>query len=363
MLASLVERRAARKRHERLRSFQGPTAHRDAFRVGQFIRATVYDSPDAVEWCRDQGVVTRASSEGINAAGGVLVPEEMMNAIIVLREVYGVFRREATVVQMKADTFDWPRRTGGLTAYFPGENAVPTGSNSTFDDVSLTPKKLAVLTRMSSEITEDAVIELADYLANEIAYAFSSKEDDCGFNGDGTSTYGGIRGLTTLAIDGNHNAGKFVAAAGHNTFATLDAIDITGLMGLLPQYALPNAKFYCSEMAYAICFARLLATAGGNSTLTLKGTPGLNYLGFPISIAQKLPAITTTLSGKAMLFFGDLQKAAALGDRRGVAIRPLNERYADNDQIGVMGTERFDINCHDVGDNTTAGPIVALVAP
>ena len=87
------------------------------------------------------------------------------------------------------------------------------------------------------------------------------------------------------------------------------------------------------------------------------------YLGFPIVIAQKLPAINTTLTGKAMMFFGDIGLAAAMGERRGITIKRLDERFADADQIGIMGTERFDINIHDMGDGTNAGPLVSLVAP
>lgn len=348
----------------RLRSFFGKTAEEDAYRTGMFIRATMFGREDAAKWCLENGVpLTKAASEGVNSAGGVLVPEEMMNAIIVLREVYGVFRQNCRVVPMGRDTLNWPRRTGGLTAYFTAENNVPTESQATFDNVNLTAKKLAVLTRLSTELEEDAIIAIADFIVDEVAYAMASKEDDCGFNGDGGSTYGGIRGLTVLAVDGSHNASKYTAASGHNTFATLDASDITGLMGTLPQYALANAKFYVSQLCFATAFERLIATAGGNSINTLDGSIVYRYLGFPIVISQKLPAIATTLTTKAMLFFGDLNLAAAMGERRGVTIKRSDQRYFDQDQIGILGTERFDINVHDMGDNTTAGPLVSLVAP
>jgi hypothetical protein len=33
-----------------------------------------------------------------------------------------VFRQECQVIPMGSDTLNWPRRTGGLTAYFTGEN-------------------------------------------------------------------------------------------------------------------------------------------------------------------------------------------------------------------------------------------------
>jgi HK97 family phage major capsid protein len=62
-----------------------------------------------------------------------------------------------------------------------------------------------------------------------------------------------------------------------------------------------------------------------------------------------------------MILFGDLAKAAAMGERRQVTIKRSDERYFDQDQIGLLGTERVDINNHDLGDNTTAGPMVGLV--
>jgi HK97 family phage major capsid protein len=55
-----------------------------------------------------------------------------------------------------------------------------------------------------------------------------------------------------------------------------------------------------------------------------------------------------------------LSKAAAMGERRQVSIKRSDDRYFDTDQIGLMGTERVDVNVHDVGDSSTAGPLVAM---
>ena len=119
---------------------------------------------------------------------------------------------------------------------------------------------------------------------------------------------------------------------------------------MLPQYALPNAKFYISQTGFGNSLARLMLTAGGSATQIMPDGSVQHVLaGFPVVISQKLPSILTTLTGKAMMFFGDLAKAAKLGERRGVTVRRLNERFADADQIGIMGTERFDINVHDMG--------------
>jgi HK97 family phage major capsid protein len=355
-----------RKRYAKLKAFRGEDAEENAYKCGKWVKGFVFGNSDARQWCHDNGVidddvVTKAESEGINTAGGFLVPTPMLNAIIDLREQFGVFRANAQIVPMSSDTLAWPRRTGGLTANFISEGTAVTESTASWDNVNLVAKKLAALTRISTELSEDALMSVADLMTAEIAYAFVSKEDDCGFNGDGSSTFGGIRGLTNLLIDGNHNAGKVAAASGHPTFALLDNTDLTKLIGTLPQYALAQAKFYCSALAFGTCFERLIATAGGNSISTLDGSIQYRYLGFPIVISQKLPVISTTLNGLVMILFGNLAMAAAMGERRIATIRRSEERYFELDQIGILGTERIDIVNHDLGDNTNAGPIVGLV--
>jgi HK97 family phage major capsid protein len=62
-----------------------------------------------------------------------------------------------------------------------------------------------------------------------------------------------------------------------------------------------------------------------------------------------------------MIAFGDLSLAATMGERRGVTVKTTQDRYLEFDQIGIRGTERFDINVHDLGNSNIAGPIVGLI--
>jgi HK97 family phage major capsid protein len=332
-----------------------------AYTGGMWIKATLFDNAEAKGWCKSRGVpITKAQGEGVDSAGGFLVPEELMANIIVLREQFGVFRQECQVVPMGSDTLNWPRRTGGLTASFTGENQSATESSATWDNINLTAKKAAVLTRMSTEIEQDAVVAIADWLVGEMAYAFASKEDDCGFNGDGTSTYGGMRGVTQLLIDSSHGGGVFQGSSA--TWSSLVLKDLTSLIGILPQYAIGNAKWYMSQQAFYTIVATITAGAGGNRLDVLTQGIERRLLGFPVVIAQKLP-IATPGSGKIMLLFGDLTKSSMMGERRGVTIKRSDHRYFENDQIGLLGTERFDVNNHDLGDTSVAGPLVGMKSP
>jgi HK97 family phage major capsid protein len=206
------------------------------------------------------------------------------------------------------------------------------------------------------------VISIADWMTQEMAWGFAQLEDDALFNGDGTSSYGGIHGVNVKIIDGNHGAGAVDAASGIDTFAEITATDLATAMAALPAYALPNAKWFVSQPGYALSLERLLAAGGGNTIATIEaGASRRQYLGYEVVVSQKMPTSTGDLSDEVMLLFGDLRMAAILGSRGDVRMRVSEERYMEYDQLGILGIERFDINVHSLGDGTTAGPIVALV--
>lgn len=355
---------AARLRTGKLKAFTGPDAEENAYRSGQWALAAVLGNEKSLAWCRDNGVaIVKAQSEGVNSGGGFLVPTEFSQAIIDLRETYGTFRQYCQVVPMGSDSITIPRRSGGVTAYWVGEGSQITESQKSWDQVQLVARKLGALTRMSTELAEDAVISIADDLANEMAYAFAKAEDAAGFNGDGTTTYGGMTGIRKIFADNvSSYVGAVDAASGHDTFAEIDATDLVTVMSKLPKYAEPNARWYCSQVAWNLVFQRLTAAAGGTSMMDLTGAkPQRSYLGYPVVIDQTMPTATTDISDTAMILFGDLRAAVSLGERRGFTLKRSEDRYFEYDQIGLMATERVCIVVHDLGDTSNAGPVVALM--
>jgi HK97 family phage major capsid protein len=342
-------------------AFAYPGGELKAFRAGLQLRAGFYDDEGAKRKCRELGIkVSKSQAEGINSAGGFLVNDELEREILSLRDNAGVFRRYSRTITLGTDSRRWPRRTAGLTAAFFAENTAAGESTAKFDEIRFNVKKAGALVRLSSEISEDETVGLAAWVAEEMAWGFADLEDSCGFTGDGTSTYYGMRGLTVLAVDGQHNASKFTAA--NSTFATLTAADIAGFVGTLPAYAVPGAAIYISHAGFSNTFIRLGQSSGALTSTTTDGVVQFAYLGFPVRLTPKLPSILTTLTGKAMMFCGDLALASAIGTRRGVTVRSSDQRYLENDQIAIRGTERIDVVTHDFGDNTNAGPLVSLVA-
>lgn len=346
----------------------GQDAPERAYKMGQFFLASMMGNEKSAAWCKDNGVsIQKALSEGVNSAGGVFVPEEMGNEIIVLRNSYGLARQLVNVMPMGRDRLVIPKLVSGLTMYFTGEGVAATQSQPVWTNVGLTAKKASVLTLWSSELDEDAVINIGDTLTSEIAYAYAKGEDDCLFQGDGTSTYGGMTGLRKIFNDGVGTlAGSVDAATGHDTMAEIDATDLAAVQGKLPQYVYDRGRpaWFCSQTMWGNVFERLIGASGGVTKDQASGRTIREYNGYPVYITASMlaPATTTTdASDVAMILFGDLNMSVTMGDRRGMTISRSTEYKFAEDQIAIKGTERFDINCHNTGDTSTAGSIVALM--
>lgn len=377
------------KRYSSLRNFAGPNADERAYRFGMFCLG-VYGKKSAVEFCHKQGIPlvddvhTKTQRENINTSSGFLVPDEFQNDLIDLREKFGVFRQNAKVVPMASDTRSDPRRINGVTAYFVGESTAASLSDKTWDRVRMTAKKLMVLTKYSNELNEDAVLNIGDDLAGEIAYAFALKEDQCGFNGDGTSTYGGIVGVTNALLNvfpgTPANVCGLITASGTGygtSFSSIALSDFNRVVATLPEYAdVPGSTaWFCSKFFWGSVMQKLATAAGGNRIADIEGGALVKtFLGYPVVVSQVLPKASAT--SQVCCLFGNLRLAAQLGDRRLTTIQMSEHALNafEQDEIVIRGTERFDIVVHDVGDpiagdgtpksaqaGNVAGPIVGLV--
>ena len=369
--AKLEGPRTEHFRYSQLRAFKGPMAEANAYKSGRWLLSMDQMAKFAPElsarsrqWCRDHGVEMRVQTEGVNTSGGYVVPDEMERSIIDLRETYGTARQQARVLPMSSDHMIIPRRTGGITAYFVGETTEITASDKSWNQVELTAKKLGALTRMSTDLSEDAIINIADDLAQEMAYAFAAKEDACAIDGDGTATYGGMTGIRTKMNDGVHVGSYVDAAAAGDNWSEIDGSDLTNVMGALPAYARRGAKWHCSPVARVAVFDRLIAAAGGATMREIESGANPRYMGYPIIEWAAMPTdySAAALNDKIMLFFGDYTLSTTLGSRRGITIKVSDQRYLEYDQIGIQATERFCIVNHDVGGlaAATRGPVVGL---
>jgi HK97 family phage major capsid protein len=88
------------------------------------------------------------------------------------------------------------------------------------------------------------------------------------------------------------------------------------------------------------------------------------FQGIPVMFSQVMG--TATATSTIAVFLGNFALGCSFGDRRKQTLEFSREatiggvNLFEYDMIAVKCSQRMDINVHSIGDNTTAGPIVAL---
>jgi len=147
----------------------------------------------------------KALSEGVDSAGGYIVPVEQGRTLIEMLRARAVVRRAgARVMPMASDTLEIPKQTGGAVAYWVAENAQIPASDQSFGQVTLTAKKLAAMTKMSSELFEDSDPAVEQIVMADLARVLALEEDLKYLRGDGSGNtptgVANISGVHTMTL-------------------------------------------------------------------------------------------------------------------------------------------------------------------
>lgn len=345
----------------KLQAFDGPNAEKEAYIAGQFGRAIMGHS-DAKEWLQARGYEVKAAmSSNDNSKGGFLIPDVLEATIVRLVEQFGVFRRNVgRVWPLASGNINVPKRSGGFTFHWTGEGQEIQESDPTLNLVSLAAKKGAMLGKVPNELFEDSAVSLGDFLAVEMAFAKAYAEDNAGFNGDGSSAFGGIKGLKNILAAGS----KAIApnSDGQTTLAGLKITTFLDAMGKIKQYAGIAPKWYMSQATWENAAKRLALAGGGNSVVDFENGMRPMFLGYPVEVAQVLPAAApaAALTNTIVAYFGDLAMSVAMGDARQLTVVADQSRYFEFDMTGIRGTCRMDINVHERGTATEGGAVIAV---
>lgn len=347
----------ARKAYEH-RARRGETAFHDADTAEHFaawMRLTTCRGLriDYPQQHADEDIVTKAGLSTVTSLGGALVPQDFLPAIIDLIERYGVARRIANVVPMSRDTMTIPRQIEDVAMAHVSEGSSIGDSDITYDVVTLTAKKCAALSFITTDLIEDSAISVADRLAATFARAAALREDKDYFLGDGTSTYGGHVGLSTALP-----AGAYITGSG-SSWSALTLADFHRVQGSVENIAdARRLAWVCSRQFYFQVMDRLDKA----SLKAITGGPGAagdaTFLGTPVYFAQVLPV--SSASGQTCAYYGDFAAASMLGDRREFTVAASEHFRFQHDQIAYRATMRFAVNIHGDGRGSTVGPIAAL---
>jgi len=340
----------------KLKSFSGPEAGRDAYIAGQFFGAVLFNRESSKQWLADHGMpVQMAHSTTDNEKGGYLVPETVEAGIIRLVEEFGVFRSNVGSVWTVNGKTSVPKRGAGFTVYHVGENQEITKSDLGFKNVSVDPRKAAVLTQIANELPEAAAINLGDLLTQEFALALAYDEDNAGFNGDGSNAFNNVVGLKSSLLAG---AIHVPTGTGKTTPADFTLNDFVNAIGKLKRYPGMVPRWFVHSQVYYESMAPLQLAAGGNTVSDIASGGMPMFAGYPVQFAQAMP--NTAAAGVQFAYLGDLSMAAVMAEGRTLTIASDSSLYFAEDALAVRCTELYDIVVHDIGTSTAGGSVVAL---
>lgn len=137
----------------------------------------------------------KAINEATTTEGGFFVPDEQAKIFLELVQQNNTAIPLCRTFNMATDVLNIPTVSAGNTAYWVGENTSITSSDITTGQVTLTAKKVAALTTVSSEVIEDANPEIAQVLNEQLGRDVAIKVDQEIYNG-------GTTGYTTSGIKG-----------------------------------------------------------------------------------------------------------------------------------------------------------------
>jgi HK97 family phage major capsid protein len=289
-------------------------------RMEQFMRAVIRKDAAGA-----QAVAQRALSEGVDSAGGYLVPEEFQNDIYVVIEEHGIIRQFGTVFPMNSDTKNLSSITSKVTAYWVGEKAQITESAPGVGRPKMIARKLAGIASMSNELSDDTFVDVYDLLVRLFAEAFAEQEDYEALRGDGTKFTGILNHADTEVI---------TMGSGDTDFADVTFDDLQSMASVLSKRRRKGARFvFQSDITTHLM--NLKSSDGSYlwTGATAQEGPPAKVRGYPWVEADELPDDADTAVSTKFALFGDL-RWVALGDRKAVTGKILEEGTVGSNKLG-----------------------------
>jgi len=274
---------------------------------------------------RNNVAVVKALSEGTDADGGFLFPDEFRAEI--LRDIADTprMRNEVRVVTMRRDVMNTPSLADRPRVTWTAENAAKSTTTAHFGQKVLTVRKMAAILYASDELIDDSdsfdVVQLIISLFSE---AIGEEEDRVITAGNGTTEPVGYSiGVGTTEITERTNAGN------------LDFDNIIRLVHDLDRKYYPNAKFYVHKNN--IQELRLLKDTTNRYLWQdpVSADQPTTIYGFPVVWDNNLP--------ESKIFFGDLRRAYWLGDRQRMTVKVSQdtETAFTKDQTAIRVVSRI----------------------
>ncbi len=271
--------------------------------------------------------VSNVLSEGVDANGGYLVPEEYDHRLIDILDEENVMRKLGTRITTSGEHKINIAATKPAAAWIEEGGALTFG-DATFDQIILDAHKLHVAIKVTEELLYDNAFNLENYIMQQFGKALANAEEDAFINGTGTGQPLGI-----LAATGGADVGVTAKSA-----TAITADELIDLIYSLKRPYRKSAAFLLNDQTLAAI--RKLKDNYGQYLWqpSLQAGEPDRILGYAAYTSPYFPAIA---AGKAAVAFGDFSYYN-IGDRGTRSFAELKELFAGNGMVGFVAKERVD---------------------
>ncbi|NOV15882.1 phage major capsid protein [Ensifer adhaerens] len=270
--------------------------------------------------------------------GGYVVPEEMSNTIDRVVGTVSAMRALASVMTISADTYKKLVNMGGAGSGWVGEKeSRPETGTPTLRELVFNTAEIYANPAATQTLLDDARVDIAAWLADEVAIAFAEQEGAAFITGDGVKKPRGILAYDTVA-NASYAWGKlgFIASGGAAGFAASNPADalISLFYGLKQGYR-NGASWLTSDAVMETI--RKFKDGQGNYLWAPPSGPAnvATILGKPVETDDNMPALGANAFPVA---FGNFPRGYLIIDRFG--IRVLRDPYTNKPYVHFYTTKR-----------------------
>ncbi|MBY0274728.1 phage major capsid protein [Candidatus Binatia bacterium] len=274
-----------------------------------------------------------------------LVPVVTADGVIRFIGERSIIRGIARMMQMTTDQIVLPIEDEKGDAYFPAENVDATASDITFkpkDESILQAESVVVHRVVSRDLSDDALIAIAPYIAEVSAERIARAENLQAFVGSGSPFTGVVNtsGVPVVQLsDGKTSFGDLewdnLAEAEFQVDedALGDLTWITSKAAFLEAFRMKNDQ---GNPIWATQWSAGLPTVG-NMPKPRENRPGL-LSGYPAYITKTMP---TNAPGAVSFIIGSFMQGFVFGDRRSLEVEWDDSIYRKKRKSAVFFSERI----------------------
>lgn len=296
-----------------------------------------FESKDSASLQRYKNFIEETVGKAAVSSSDIPLPVAYSGQVVELVSQWGAARRYGTVFPLGSGVVKLPKLTTDPTFGLIASSGSVGEKVPQVAWVTFTAEKFGGIVRLPSEIDDDSVVAMGQFVARYASRQMAYVEDYQLFRSTGGASgiNGTAKGLTATVVDDS----KTVALASTKTkYSDLTLAKARELRQAVDAAALGMSAYY-----FHPSFEQLFSSfnTSGDKPYIANGINGASLDGFPIRWIDVLPAYSSSNNASTVFgLFGDVSYAY-LGVRGAMRFDVSKDVYFATDEVGIRALERL----------------------